>query len=232
MENIIQTLNSNLKNKDILETIQLLCTDYPDKVVFSTSFSFEDQVISHIIFSNHLPIKVFTLDTGRMFAETYSVHSRTIEKYNQKIEVFFPEHADIEKLMTEKGPLSFYHSIENRIECCNLRKIKPLKRALQGNEVWITGLRAEQSQSRNKVNLFEWDESNKIIKYNPLIHWTNEQVKEFIKINQIPYNILHDQGFPSIGCQPCTRKVKEGEDFRAGRWWWENNTKKECGLHS
>jgi len=217
---------------EVFDIMQMLCKDYADKVVFSSSFGSEDQVISHIIFSNHLPVKVFTLDTGRMFAETYATHSRTLEKYNQKIEVFFPKSTDIEKLITEKGPFSFYHSIENRKECCYLRKIKPLKRALQGNKVWITGLRAEQSESRNKVNLFEWDESNMIIKYNPLIQWTNEQVKEFIKINQIPYNVLHDKGFPSIGCQPCTRKVNEGEDFRAGRWWWENNSKKECGLHS
>ena len=217
---------------EVFDIMQMLCKDYTDKVVFSSSFGLEDQVISHIIFSNLLPVKVFTLDTGRMFAETYATHSRTIEKYNKKIEVFFPESTDIEKLITEKGPLSFYHSIENRKECCYLRKIKPLKRALQGNEVWITGLRAEQSESRNKVTLFEWDESNMIIKYNPLIYWTSIQVKEFIKINQIPYNVLHDKGFPSIGCQPCTRKVNEGEGFRAGRWWWENNSKKECGLHS
>ncbi len=232
MNDIIQKLNSSIINMDIKEAIQFLYNDHKDKVVFSSSLGMEDQVISHIIFTNNLSVKVFTLDTGRMFAETYAVLSKTIEKYNKEIKVYFPDNADIEKLMTEKGPFSFYYSVENRKECCNLRKIKPLKRALAGNEIWITGLRAEQSENRNNLNFIEWDEGNKIIKFNPLIHWTTEQIKEYIKINQIPYNILHDQGFPSIGCQPCTRKVNEGEDFRAGRWWWENNSKKECGLHS
>ncbi len=232
MDNIIKSLSSDIINKDIKEAIQIICNNYKDKVVFSTSFGLEDQVISHIIFTNQLPVKVFTLDTGRLFTETYSVFSKTMEKYNQPIEVYFPDKADIEKMMTEKGPFSFYYSLENRKECCFLRKIKPLKRALAGNKVWITGLRAEQSEDRSKIKLLEWDEENKIIKYNPIIEWKTEQVREFVKQNNIPYNVLHDQGFPSIGCQPCTRKVNEGEDFRAGRWWWENNSKKECGLHS
>jgi phosphoadenosine phosphosulfate reductase len=232
MNNYVQALNISIKDKDIKETIQYLCNDHKDKVVFSTSFSMEDQIITHLIFSNQLPVRVFTLDTGRMYTETYKVFSKTIEKYNQPIEVYFPDNKDIEKLMTEKGPFSFYNSVENRKECCFYRKIKPLKRALKGSELWITGLRAEQSENRSKINIIEWDDENKIIKYNPLIHWNTIQIREYIKINQIPYNILHDQGFPSIGCQPCTRKVNEGESIRSGRWWWENNSKKECGLHS
>jgi len=232
MKDIVQALNLSTKYTDIQETIQSLCTDHPEKVVFSSSFSIEDQVITHFIFSNNIPVNVFTIDTGRMFAETYAVFGKTLEKYNKTIKVYFPDNNDIEKLMSEKGPFSFYDSVENRKECCYLRKIKPLKRALTGNDIWITGLRGEQSESRKKINIFEWDENNKIIKYNPLLHWSTEQIREYIKTNQIPYNILHDQSFPSIGCQPCTRKINEGEDFRAGRWWWENNSKKECGLHS
>jgi phosphoadenosine phosphosulfate reductase len=231
MKNTLNKLIKSHKNKDISDSIKILCNEYKGKIVFSTSFGIEDQVIAHIIFSNNLPVNVFTLDTGRLFPETYSVFSRTLEKYNKKIKGYFPDRSDIEKLISEKGPFSFYHSIENRKECCYLRKIKPLKRALKGNEIWITGLRAEQSEIRNKMNIFEWDEENNIIKYHPLLNWKTREVKEFIEEKKIPYNILHDQGYPSIGCQPCTRKIKEGEDFRAGRWWWENNSKKECGLH-
>jgi phosphoadenosine phosphosulfate reductase len=232
MKDTLNKLIKFHKNKDISDSIKILCKEYKDKVVFSTSFGLEDQVIAHIIFSNNLPVKIFTLDTGRLFPETYAVFSRTLEKYNKKIKGYFPAKSDIEKLISEKGPFSFYHSIENRKECCYLRKIKPLKRALKGNEIWITGLRAEQSEIRNNLNIFEWDKENTIIKYHPLLHWKTTEVNKFIIENSIPYNILHDKGYPSIGCQPCTRKINESEDFRAGRWWWENNSKKECGLHA
>jgi len=232
MKPVIDKLHHVNRNKDFIDVIQYLCKEYVGKIVFSTSFGLEDQLISHTIFSNNLDVQVFTLDTGRLFPETYAVFNKTIEKYQKKIKVFFPDKADVEKLLTEKGPYSFYQSLENRKECCYIRKIKPLKRALHKNKVWITGLRAEQSEDRKKLKLFEWDENNQIIKYNPLLEWNSIQVINYINENQIPYNVLYDQGFLSIGCQPCTRKVNEGEDFRAGRWWWENNTKKECGLHS
>lgn len=202
------------------------------RVAFSTSLSWEDQLIAHYIFSNDLPFRVFTLDTGRLFPETYSTLNATRERYKKNIEVFFPDHQKIEKMVTEKGPLSFYESIENRKECCFVRKVEPLNRALEGVDVWITGLRAEHSENRNGLNLFETDEQRNIIKFNPLANWTLDEVKQEIKKHNIPYNVLQDRGFVSIGCQPCTRAITEGEAFRAGRWWWEDNSKKECGLHA
>jgi len=175
---------------------------------------------------------VFTLDTGRLFSETYSVLNATRERYKQNIEVFFPKHETVEKLVTEKGPISFYESLENRKECCFIRKVEPLNRALQGVECWITGLRAEHSENRKAMPIVELDESRGITKVHPLTNWSTEEVKAEIAKYNIPYNVLHDRGFVSIGCQPCTRAIREGEDFRAGRWWWENNDKKECGLHA
>lgn len=221
-----------IENLDLPNLLTFLAHKYPGKVAFSTSLSFEDQVITHHIFANELPIRVFTLDTGRLFPETYSVLNATRERYNQNIEVFFPKHETVEKLVTEKGPISFYESLENRKECCFIRKVEPLNRALQGVECWITGLRAEHSENRKAMPIVEIDESIGITKVHPLTNWSTEEVKaEIVKYN-IPYNVLHDRGFVSIGCQPCTRAIREGEDFRAGRWWWENNDKKECGLHA
>lgn len=205
---------------------------FPGKVIFSTSFGWEDQVISHIIFTNKLDIKVFTLETGRLFPETYYVWNRTIERYGMPIQAFYPQTEQVEKMVSEKGPSSFYDSVENRKECCGIRKIEPLKRALAGNSLWITGIRAEQSQNREDMHAVEWDASNGLHKFHPIFNWTLEEVKDYIKTHNIPYNPLHDKGFPSIGCAPCTRAVKDGEDFRAGRWWWEDQNKKECGLHS
>ena len=172
------------------------------------------------------------MDTGRLFPETYAVLASTLERYGKKIEVYFPKHEGVEKLITEKGPSSFYTSLENRKECCFIRKVEPLNRALAGVECWITGLRAEHSENRKAMPMVEMDEARNILKIHPLTKWTTEEVKEEIKKHNIPYNILHDRGFVSIGCQPCTRAIKAGDDFRAGRWWWENTDKKECGLHS
>ena len=209
-----------------------LATDFPGKVVFSTSLGYEDQVITHFIFSNNLPIEVFTLDTGRLFPETYSVFESTLQRYKKPIKTYYPQTETIEKLVSQKGPNSFYESMQNRKECCYIRKVEPLKRALKGNKIWITGIRAEQSGNRKDMPALEWDEGNQIIKFHPLINWTLDEVKKYISKHNIPYNSLHDKGFVSIGCAPCTRAIKEGEDFRAGRWWWEQNDKKECGLHS
>jgi phosphoadenosine phosphosulfate reductase len=201
-------------------------------VAFSTSLSWEDQLITHYIFSQNLPFRVFTLDTGRLFPETYSTLNATMERYKRNIEVFFPKHRQVQQLTTKKGPISFYESLENRKECCFIRKVEPLNRALKNVDVWITGLRSEHSENRNKLNQFEIDENRNILKYNPLANWTLDEVKEEIRKHNIPYNVLQDKGFVSIGCQPCTRAIREGEEFRAGRWWWEDNSKKECGLHA
>lgn len=214
-----------------VEALTALAITYPGQVIFSTSFGWEDQVITQMIFTNHIPIKVFTLETGRLFAETYYVWNRTMEIYGQPVHAYYPSNELLEQMVNTKGPNSFYESVENRKECCGIRKVEPLKRALAGNKCWITGIRAEQSQSRQFMNNVEWDGQNQLIKYHPLYIWTLDEVKDYIEKNNIPYNTLHDKGFPSIGCAPCTRAVQPGEDFRAGRWWWEDHTKKECGLH-
>ena len=222
----------NIEELSLVDILKKIATEFGERAAFSTSLSFEDQVITHHIFSNDLPIRVFTLDTGRLFPETYGVFNRTLDRYKKKIEVFSPKHEGVEKMVTEKGPLSFYASLENRKECCFIRKIEPLDRALQNVDCWITGLRAEQSENRNNMSITEIDSQRNIVKVHPIFNWTFDEVKNEIKEFNIPYNSLHDKGFVSIGCQPCTRAVQEGEDFRAGRWWWENNDKKECGLHS
>ena len=221
-----------IKNKLPEEALALLANEFPERIVFSTSLGYEDQVISHIIFSNQLPIDVFTLDTGRLFNETYSVLNNTLERYKTRIKVLYPQTEAIEKLVSEKGPISFYESLENRKECCFIRKVEPLKRALKGKSIWVTGIRAEQSDNRHDMSNLEWDEVNQIIKFHPILNWTLEEVKLYINKHNIPYNSLHDKGFVSIGCAPCTRAIKEDEDFRAGRWWWEQHDKKECGLHT
>jgi len=214
------------------KALSLLAERFPDQVIFSTSFSIEDQVVTHAIAANDTPIKLFTLDTGRLFAETYSVWNSTNEKYHTRVQAYYPDRNLLEKLLNEKGPNSFYESVENRKECCRIRKVEPLKRALKGNAVWVTGLRAEHSPERKDHQVIEWDEGNQIIKFNPLLHWTTERVRAYIDTNNVPYNVLHDRGFVSIGCAPCTRAIRPGEDFRAGRWWWEDASKKECGLHA
>jgi len=232
VETHIKNIEQLIKNKSPEESLAIIANEFTDKVVFSTSLGYEDQVITHLIFSNNLPIEIFTLDTGRLFNETYSVLNSTLERYKKSIKVLYPQTLAIEKLVSEKGPNSFYGSTENRKECCYIRKVEPLQRALKGNTIWITGIRADQSGNRKDMPALEWDEGNKIIKYHPIINWTLDEVKNYITKHNIPYNTLHDKGFVSIGCAPCTRAIKEGEDFRAGRWWWEQNDKKECGLHS
>jgi phosphoadenosine phosphosulfate reductase len=231
MDSGIQEIKSEIADLSIEKALDKLTILFPEKVIFSTSFGYEDQLLTHLIATHNLPIEIFTLDTGRLFQETYSVFNSTLDRYKKKISVFCPNTNAVESLLTQKGPFSFYESIENRKECCFIRKVEPLKRALAGYSVWVTGIRSEQSVSRTDMEELEWDEGNKIIKYHPLLNWSFEQIKEYIHQHNIPYNALHDKGFVSIGCAPCTRAIKEGEDFRAGRWWWEDTSKKECGLH-
>ena len=229
--NKINEIKTALEGKDILQSLLYLSDEFSGKIVFSTSFGIEDQVISDFIFKNNLPIKVFTLDTGRNFQETYSTWNRTLTKYNRPIDVYYPNTEGVEKLVREKGPNSFYDSVENRKECCYIRKVEPLNRALKNQELWITGIRADQSANRHDMSNLEWDGGHNLIKFHPLFDWTFEEVKQYAQQNGIPYNPLHDKGFVSIGCAPCTRAIGAGEDFRAGRWWWEDASKKECGLH-
>jgi phosphoadenosine phosphosulfate reductase len=228
---MIDHLRASLKGLDAAQIIQYITDNYGERAVFSTSFGIEDQVLTQLIAEAGGKIDVFTLETGRLFPETYYVWNRTLERYKLPIKAYYPQAALVEEMVTKKGPSSFYESIENRKECCFIRKIEPLKRAIKGYEIWVTGIRAEQSANREDMDFIEWDEGNQIIKIHPLFHWTLNDVESHLKQFNVPYNPLHDKGFPSIGCQPCTRAVAPGEDFRAGRWWWEDKSKKECGLH-
>jgi len=209
-----QELQNALSKLTEIESMKFLAEEYPDEVVFSTSFGYEDQVITHLIASNNIPITLFTLDTGRLFPETY-----------------YPDSTQIADFVERNGPNAFYNSPELRKECCGIRKVESLNKALKGQKVWITGLRSSQSSARHDLPQLEWDEDHQLYKFHPLLDWSLDQVKDFVLKNNIPYNPLHDKNFVSIGCAPCTRAIKLGEDFRAGRWWWEGNSKKECGLH-
>ena len=220
-----------LESSPVTEAIRLVTDWFPNEVVFSSSLGQEDQALTDIIFKNDLPVKIFTIDTGRLFNETYELLDRTIARYEKPLQVYFPEAADVEKFVTDKGINSFYESVENRKECCHIRKVKPLNRALKGAKVWITGLRSEQSGDRQKMPMIEWLEDKQLYKFNPLINWTYDQMMNYITKNNVPYNFLHDKGYISIGCAPCTRAIEPGEDARAGRWWWETS-QKECGLHT
>ena len=229
--NGVEELKNNLEKLSLAEGLQYINEKYGSKAVFSSSFGQEDQVIFDAIAKNNLDIRIFTLDTGRLFQETYELMDNTKSRYGRKFETFFPDKDKVENLVKEKGFNSFYFSVENRKECCGIRKIEPLKRALQGAAVWITGIRSEQSENRSDMPMVEWDENNKIIKYNPLLHWTYDEVLNYIDLNKVPDNVLHKKGFISIGCQSCTRAIMPGEHPRAGRWWWEESHK-ECGLHA
>lgn len=219
------------QNPNIEQGLLDIAANIEGKIVFSSSFGIEDQVLSHAIFQNKIKnIEVFTLDTGRLFPETYAVWDKTLLQYGARIKSYYPNAEEVEEYVGNNGINGFYGSVDLRKECCSIRKVVPLKRALTGVDLWITGLRVEQSNNRNSLELIEWDEHNQLYKYNPLLHWSTKDVMDYLKKNGVPYNELHHKGFISIGCAPCTRAIKEGEDFRSGRWWWEDS-KKECGLH-
>ncbi|MEP7374818.1 MAG: phosphoadenylyl-sulfate reductase [Chitinophagaceae bacterium] len=219
-----------IEESSLPEAIRLVAELFPGKVVFSSSLGQEDQVITDAIFKNDIPVKIFTLDTGRLFNETYELLDRTTARYKKDIHVYFPDSADVEEFVAKKGINSFYESVENRKSCCYIRKVKPLNRALEGAKGWITGLRAEQSDNRHDMPMIEWSEEKQLYKFNPLIRWSYQDMMNYIEKFNVPYNRLHDKGFISIGCAPCTRAIEPGQDARAGRWWWEAS-QKECGLH-
>jgi phosphoadenosine phosphosulfate reductase len=220
-----------LESLDAQQGLRWLSDTFGADAKFSSSFGLEDQVIAHMIGTGRLSIEVFTLDTGRLFQETYDAIALTTQRYKLPIRTYYPDTRQVENLVSSKGPNSFYDSVDNRKECCHIRKVVPLKRALNGAAVWITGIRADQSGNRQAMEQVSWDEGYRLIKYNPLLSWSIGQVEEFIEANKIPVNSLHRRGYPSIGCAPCTRAIAPGEDIRAGRWWWETSAK-ECGLHS
>ena len=226
----IEALAADLDTLDLTGRLRRVAERFPGRVVFSTSLGQEDQVITDAIWRADLPIRVFTLDTGRLFEETYALIDATRARHGRPIEVFFPDTQEVEALTGARGHHSFRESVEFRKECCHIRKVRPLQRALQGAEVWITGLRREQSANRQTMRVIEWDAGYELLKCNPLIDWDTDAMLHYLSAHDVPQNPLHARGFVSIGCAPCTRAIAAGEDPRDGRWWWETS-KKECGLH-
>ena len=231
-KDIITELTQSLNGKTPEEVLEFCISKFGNKIGFATSMGAEDQVLTDMIAKINKQANIFTLDTGRLFPETYDLIAKTNKYYGIKINVFFPDYKEVEEMVREKGINLFYESVENRERCCYLRKKVPLKRAFKGLDAWICGLRRDQSITRFNNQMVEWDEQHGLLKINPLIDWSEDQVWDYIRKHNVPYNELHDKGFPSIGCQPCTRAIKPGEDVRAGRWWWEQPEKRECGLHN
>lgn len=228
----VAELNQRFRGATPQTILRWAIETFGSKLAFANSFGAEDMVVTDMLSKLEPPITIFTLDTGRLHEETYDVMERTRERYKVAINSYFPGRDAVEALERERGFYSFRQSVEERKFCCRVRKVEPLGRALQGVDAWITGLRREQAATRTGIDIVEIDASHgSIAKINPLVEWTESQVWAYIREHDVPYNALHDQGFPSIGCSPCTRAIKPGEDVRAGRWWWENPETKECGLH-
>lgn len=227
----IEALNRRFAGADPVSVLEHFLRAHDGKIALSSSLGIEDQVLTDMVVRLNPATRIFTLDTGRLFPETYRLIDRTNHRYGISVEVFFPDFASVQEMVNSAGVNLFYDSVEKRKRCCQVRKIEPLRRAFRGLEVWICGLRREQSVTRQDMRVVEWDAGSGLIKLNPLIDWTEEQVWDYIGQHDVPYNKLHDEGFPSIGCEPCTRAVRPGEDIRAGRWWWESPDHKECGLH-
>ncbi len=227
----IDQLNARFEGARPEDILSYFADEYGSELAFATSMGLEDQLLTYFLSDISHDVSIFTLDTGRLFPETIDLIDTTTKRYGIKINVFFPDAAAVEEMVNTKGMNLFYESVQNRKECCHIRKIVPMKRALEGIKVWITGLRSEQSVTRKGLSTVSWDNNFGLIKVNPLLHWSEKQVWDMIKKYNIPYNVLHDKAYPSIGCQPCTRPTEEGEDIRNGRWWWEQPDNKECGLH-
>jgi phosphoadenosine phosphosulfate reductase len=230
-KSVIEKWNKEYSNQSPVEILSFFLNHFKNRIAFSSSLGLEDQVITKMIAEISPDTKIFTLDTGRLFPETYDLISTTSSKYKININVYFPDADEVEQMVADKGINLFYDSIANRKLCCYVRKIQPLGRAIHGLDAWITGIRRDQAVTRNTLELVQWDENNQLLKINPLINWSEQEVKDYIDAYNIPYNPLHAKGFASIGCQPCTRAIEAGENIRAGRWWWENPETKECGLH-
>jgi len=227
----IKSLNERFRSSEPQEILSYFIERFGAKIALASSLGAEDQVLTEMIVKINPETTIFTLDTGRLFPETYDLIDRTSRKYKKNLQIYFPDNLKVQEMVNKKGINLFFESVERRKECCFLRKIEPLQRAFSGLDVWICGLRADQSVTRKDIDVVEWDNNNNLLKINPLAFWSEEQLWDYINTHKIPYNTLHDKGYPSIGCQPCTRAIEEGEDVRAGRWWWENPDTKECGLH-
>lgn len=223
----------NAKRAQVLQSLQNVVNEFGShgEIAFANSMGAEDMVLTDIILRERLPIEIFSLDTGRLPAETYDLIGATEQRYATKLKLYFPRHDMVEAYVQSNGINAFYESIDLRKACCHMRKVEPLGRALAGKKAWITGMRAQQSATRAALPLRQFDEVNGLEKFNPLSDWTEQETWAYIRMFDVPYNKLHDQFYPSIGCAPCTRAIAMGEDVRAGRWWWEDPASKECGLH-
>ena len=211
--------------------LRALVESYGHGVKLASSLGAEDQVLSHMLLCIDRQASIFVLDTGRLHQETYDLMALMMKRYKMHYEFLFPEANAVEEMTSDAGPNLFYDSVLQRRRCCGVRKVEPLRRALDGAAAWITGMRREQSHERSDIPFVEWDDTYGLIKANPLADWTSEQVREYLQMHKVPYNLLHERGFLSIGCAPCTRAVGPDDDPRSGRWWWEQGTVKECGLH-
>jgi len=228
----IEQSNAELGNESAIGILKWVYDKFDvDKVKLSTSFGAEGMVLLSMMSNLVENPKLFTIDTGRNFQETYDIWDEVIKSFNVEIEVFNPSVEDIQDLIHTQGPNMFYRSVENWKKCCTARKVKPLRKALKDADVWITGLRKEQNENRSSMEFITWSEEHQVYKICPLLNWTEQVVWEYIRNNSVPYNKLHDQGYRTIGCAPCTRPVRPAENIRAGRWWWEESENKECGLH-
>lgn len=229
---LIDELNQQFKHATAQDVLAYFIHTYPGLIALSSSLGAEDQVLTSMVCDIDKSVRIFTLDTGRLFPQTYELIDKTNRHFGISLEVFFPEASSVESMVRKKGVNLFYESVSDRKECCKVRKLEPLARAFKNLQVWICGLRKEQSVTRQGMHCVEWDEGNGLIKLNPLIDWSETEVWDYIEQRHIPVNSLHQKGFPSIGCQPCTRAVEKGADIRSGRWWWEDPEHKECGLHN
>lgn len=227
----IASWQQELDSQSAEDTLRWAAAKFPGRIALASSLGLEDQVLTDMIARRAVGISVFTLDTGRLFPETYELIERTRARYGLQIRVLFPQSPAVEKMVNQHGVNLFLETVDLRKKCCHIRKIEPLKRALTGLEAWVTGLRREQSITRQQVEVIESDEANGLVKLNPLAGWSEDQVRAYVEAHDVPYNPLHDRGFPSIGCSSCTRAVGPGEDPRSGRWWWEQPEHRECGLH-
>ena len=215
---------------DTQQTLARIAQEFTP-AVFASSLAAEDMVLTDLILKARLPIGIFSLETGRLHKETLAMVDKVKEHYGYEIALYRPRNDAVDAYVAQNGLNAFYDSIEMRRECCRIRKVEPLSRALAGNKAWITGQRRAQSTTRSELAVQEDDAAHGIVKFNPLADWSEQDVWDYLRSNGVPYNALHDQGYPSIGCEPCTRSIQPGEDVRAGRWWWENPDSKECGLH-
>lgn len=231
LQTLVAEMAPAMEAREAAEVVAWAVERFGRQMVFASSFGAEDIVVIDLLMRQHRGARVITLDTGRLHQETYDVMEALRQRYGLTLEIFFPEARAVEAMVAEHGPNLFYRSVDLRRLCCHVRKVEPLGRALAGLDAWMTGLRRDQAVTRAAVRKLEWDDTHQLVKINPLADWTWDEVWAYIRAHGLPYNALHDQGFPSIGCAPCTRAVQPGEDLRAGRWWWERPESKECGLH-